>query len=523
MLHTFAGAAPADITNPSAGIFKLDVSCVPSVAGVEGLWSYTFIGTGSASDVQPGTWRVQALDQARWYVGPEELKDRLGQIDTATDSILTSVCLATSRWIDRYCVVPETPVLTADLRWVPAGSLAEGDELVGVDEYPTGNRYPKRHYRRAQVRALPRRLASCTRLILEDGRVVTSADEHRWLVRRAATYEWMHASAVREGDEIASPLRVWDTESSFEDGWVSGIFDGEGWIHRARPGSDTRNGTGGHLGVAQNVGPVLDRICRYLKEAEIPYRFNSGGRDCQKAEIYQRWASMEILGRLQPMRLMPRAAEVWEGGLVMNKGRPNAVRVIATEDAGVREVVSLGTSTGTYIANGLISHNCGRHFFRFTDTRTYQPQDIWLLTVDDLVSVTTLKVDLDGDGIYETTWTQNNNYMLRVGDNEFNQLTLGEPKPFTQVQVIGGSTWFPFTWPFVHLDRVQITGVFGWPQVPPVVAQAALLIASDWFKLKDAPFGVAGIADVGVLRVQSNPWIHEQLRPYCRPRGRVGV
>ena len=166
---------------------------------------------------------------------------------------------------------------------------------------------------------------------------------------------------------------------------------------------------------------------------------------------------------------------------------------------------------------------CGRHFYRLTDTRTYTPENIWLLTIDDLVSVTSLKIDNDGDGVFETTWTQGTNYMLRVGENQFNQLASGEPKPYTQVQVIGGSNWFPFVWPFVHLDRVQITGVFGWPQVPPVVAQAALLIASDWFKLKDAPWGVAGIADLGVVRLNPNPWIAEQLRCYIRGRGKVGV
>lgn len=266
--HTFGGAAPADITHPSTGTFKLDVACSPSVTGIEGLWSYAWIGTGAASDVQAGTWRVLALDQVRWYVGPEELKDRLGQVDSVTDSVIESVCLATSRWIDRYC---------------------------------------------------------------------------------------------------------------------------------------------------------------------------------------------------------------------------------------------------------------GRHFFRMTDVRTFQPDSIWLLTVDDIVSVTSLKVDNDGDGVYEQTWTQGTNYQLRIADGQFNQMATGEAKPYTQVQVIGGSNFFPFLWPYVHLDRVQISGVFGWPQVPPAVTQAALIIASDWFKLKDAPWGVAGVADVGVIRVQSNPWIHEQLRPYCRPRGKVGV
>lgn len=267
-VHTFGGAAPADITRTSAGIYVLIVPCNPSVVNVDGLWSYTFIGTGAVSDVQPGTWRVLALDQQKWYVGPEELKDRLGIADTSTDSVLVSVCLAASRWIDTYC---------------------------------------------------------------------------------------------------------------------------------------------------------------------------------------------------------------------------------------------------------------GRHFFRTIDTRTYQPENIWLLNIDDITTVTSLKIDADGDGVYETTWTQNTNFMLRVGDWQFNQLASGEPKPYTQVQVIGQSNWFPFVWPFVHLDRVQITGVFGWPQVPPVVAQAALLIASDWFKLKDAPWGVAGISDLGVVRLNPNPWIAEQLRCYIRGRGKVGV
>jgi hypothetical protein len=140
------------------------------------------------------------------------------------------------------------------------------------------------------------------------------------------------------------------------------------------------------------------------------------------------------------------------------------------------------------------------------------------------VSVSALNIDLDGDGIYETSWVLNTDYMLKIGERQFNKTVYGEPRPYTQVQVLkGGATWFPFVWPFTHLDRVQIVGTFGWPQVPPSVHQAALLIASDWFKLKDAPWGVAGISDIGIVKTNPNPWISEQLRPYIRPRGKVGV
>ncbi|MDP2662304.1 MAG: hypothetical protein Q8R28_16400, partial [Dehalococcoidia bacterium] len=37
-----------------------------------------------------------------------------------------------------WCVPTETPVLTADLRWLPAGSLVVGQQLVGFQEQPTG-------------------------------------------------------------------------------------------------------------------------------------------------------------------------------------------------------------------------------------------------------------------------------------------------------------------------------------------------------------------------------------------------
>lgn len=274
--HTYLGANPADIVKALTGKYTLSVPCSPSVAGVEGLWSYDWIGTGAVSDVQPGTWRVWGTDQYQWYVGPEELKDRLSVTDPSTDSQIIAACRSASRWIERYC---------------------------------------------------------------------------------------------------------------------------------------------------------------------------------------------------------------------------------------------------------------GRHFYRISATRTYQPHNIWLLNTDDIVSVTQLAVDTTGNGVYDTTWTQGTQYALRVGDDDFNPASYGELRPYTQVQVIygvsgggaGGGQWFPFTWPFSHLDRVQIQGVFGWPQVPPLINQAALLIAADWFKLKDAPWGVAGISDLGLVKTSPNPWLIEELRPYIRGRRKVGV
>jgi hypothetical protein len=323
---------------------------------------------------------------------------------------------------------------------------------------------------------------------------------------------------------------------------MAGILDGEGWVHRARPaGGSQRNGIGAHLGIAQNEGRVLDRVVRYLKEAEIPFSFNSA-TVCQKVEVYPRWAAMELMGRLQPVRLMPLSYEIWENGHISRKGSDSSARVISVEPAGVREVVSLGTSTGTYIANGLASHNCGRHFYQLSEARTYCPDNIWELQIDDLVSTpavvanTVVKVDYDGDGVFETSWTQGINYQLKLGtpgnyQDNYNVNSAGVPRPYTQLQVLmgtpgsngAGGGWLPFIWPYTHLDRVQVTGTWGWNTVPPSVQQASLLLCTDVFKSKDAPWGIAGTAETGLMRVQSNPWAVEMLHDFVNTRRKVGV
>jgi len=48
-----------------------------------------------------------------------------------------------------HCLVPQTRVLTDDLRWVDIGSVKTGDRLMGFDEYPVG--HPKRAFRTAIV------------------------------------------------------------------------------------------------------------------------------------------------------------------------------------------------------------------------------------------------------------------------------------------------------------------------------------------------------------------------------------
>ena len=178
-----------------------------------------------------------------------------------------------------------------------------------------------------------------------------------------------------------------------------------------------------------------------------------------------------------------------------------------------------------------ITTYCGRHFYQITEARTFRPDNVWNLKIDDIVTATSLDLDYDGDGVFEVHWTENTNYQLLRYDYSYNSHDQGISRPRNYLQVIGqggvvnpiGGGWLPWLWPFTRQDRVQITGVWGWPQIPPNVNSAALILAADLFKAKDAPWGVAGIGDLGMVKVQSNPWVVELLRGYINVSKKVGV
>ena len=150
------------------------------------------------------------------------------------------------------------------------------------------------------------------------------------------------------------------------------------------------------------------------------------------------------------------------------------------------------------------------------------PETIWRQTLDDLVSVTSLKVDRDGDGTFEETWVQGTDYALEVAPGKYNTAAKGEAWPYTAAVVITGGKLFPYVWMWSHLVRVQVVGTFGWASPPYNVKTAALLLAPDLFRRKDAPFGIAGVNEFGVLRIQQDPLLKDLLARYRSP-ARVGV
>lgn len=294
----------------------------------------------AALDEHPDAWVVQSAAPVNWHLiaWHRRLFETVGEFDENFWPI--------------YCLAPETPVLTADLRWVALDDLDVGSRIVGVQESAVGVG-ASRKYEAAEVTSKSRRFAECVRLTFEDGREVVCTPEHGWLTKlplpSTAPYKWRITRQLQVGSRIMCPLDVWPTASSYESGWLAGIYDGEGHLHI----SDRLRG----VTFCQKEGAVLDRAKGILASMGIPFTWRyKDETGVVTIEVNRRRHAMRLLGELRPVRLLQERA--WNGTHVRSRIDRHELAIESIEPIGVREVVTIETTSRTFIANGLVSHNC---------------------------------------------------------------------------------------------------------------------------------------------------------------------
>lgn len=161
-------------------------------------------------------------------------------------------------------------------------------------------------------------------------------------------------------------------------------------------------------------------------------------------------------------------------------------------------------------ASRQVEERTGRRFWRdATDrTRAYTPLRSDRVWIDDLDTLTELRTDADGDGVYETVWAASD-YALGPA----NAPELG--MPWTRIEVRpGGRYLFP-----LRRDSVQVTGRFGWGTTPTAIRSATQLLAHRLLRrVRESPHGVLGFgADGAAVRVlASDPDVEALLAPYLR-------
>jgi len=107
-----------------------------------------------------------------------------------------------------------------------------------------------------------------------------------------------------------------------------------------------------------------------------------------------------------------------------------------------------------------------------------------ILPIDDVFDGTGMVVsfDVSGNGDYTSAITG-----YRLGP----QNAPGRGMPYTKLIFDTG------IYPPMYEESVEVRALWGWASVPPTIAQANLIQASRFLKRRDAPFGVAGSAEMG--------------------------
>jgi hypothetical protein len=182
-----------------------------------------------------------------------------------------------------------------------------------------------------------------------------------------------------------------------------------------------------------------------------------------------------------------------------------ALRITDTVDDSLLE---MAIESGSRAIDGYANRN---FYANGTAVRVFAPSDSFMTEIDDLISVTTLKTKSDDDSGFDTTWTTDD-YQLEPLNGRADGITT----PYTNIRAVGDYLFSQFE----GEATVQITGVWGWATTPIAVTQACVIQSSRIYKRLDSPLGVAGISDIGIMRVSNrlDPDVAQLVDPLRRIR-----
>jgi len=129
-----------------------------------------------------------------------------------------------------------------------------------------------------------------------------------------------------------------------------------------------------------------------------------------------------------------------------------------------------------------------------SEARYFTPVMGNMLVIDDLISVSSIKLDEDSDGTFEVTLASTDYHLA-----PYNKSALSEPYYIIEITPNASYNFSP------NLQRsVEITGNWGYSATTPdVINEACILASMRMWKRRDAIFGVAGTPALGVMVVQS--------------------
>ena len=148
-------------------------------------------------------------------------------------------------------------------------------------------------------------------------------------------------------------------------------------------------------------------------------------------------------------------------------------------------------------ASRMIDQYCNRYFYSGSagEVRYFKANDAYNCWIDDCQTITEVRTAQSNPITYNQIWADTDYQTIPA-----NTYGNGGYEPITGLTAVY-NYFFP-TWNDSNL--VKVTGTFGWSSVPDPIKFATIIQASRLFKRLESPLGVAGVSDMGIMRVGSN-------------------
>lgn len=315
-------------------------------------------------------WSAKWSDSQKVHSARLTKREAQGQDDVRIVSKLADLMRRADYVVGHNCVEMSTPVLTRDLRWIPAGDLRPGDELVAFSEDKPAKNTP-RQFEVSTIIANSIEEQACWDIHLDSGEVLTATADHQWLklAPKGREFRWATTEQLRVGQRLEKYFEPWQPNKSYEAGWLAGFMAGEGSL------SGNHQSGGLSVQICQRPGSTWDTALRYAQLLDVPLtpgRTPKTGGLGRRDTLYAnttggKLATLEMLGRLRIDRLIENIDWSTFGKLA---GRTRGTAIItAIKPAGFRRVAVLQTTTGTFFGAGYPMHNCNRFDYKRVNTR----------------------------------------------------------------------------------------------------------------------------------------------------------
>jgi hypothetical protein len=164
-------------------------------------------------------------------------------------------------------------------------------------------------------------------------------------------------------------------------------------------------------------------------------------------------------------------------------------------------------------ASRVVDVLCDRRFYPYDpsndQTRYYTPIRPVSLEIDDLIGLTSLQTDQDGDGVFETTWVVGTDFELAPDNAAL------DGRPYERIVLKQRSrTQFPVGVP----KSVEVVGSFGWSTVPQQVVTLTTILAARFLeRTRTSPLGVVGLGVAGAVYIaKQDPDVMTLVRDFDR-------